>query len=50
MREIIHIALNQEASRILIFGVNILCSIPNNVLEKKNLVSKLISYVHFIVL
>ena len=31
----------------LIFGVNILSGIPNNVLKEKNLVSKVISYVFY---
>ena len=36
-----------KAAGILIFGVNIPCSILINVLEKKNLVSSLISYVFY---
>ena len=39
-----------KAPRILIVGVNILCSIPNNVLEKKSGILCILFLMYFIVL
>ena len=47
MKSLFGSKVENKVPRILIFGVNILCSILINVLEKKNLVSSLISYVFY---